>query len=75
MIKAVDLTEEYPCNCGVCIVTIVVRDVAKVQRVELHLSIASSGVDRKQDRPGDQASDEADDNANLEISKEDEAIK
>ncbi len=75
MIKTVDLTEEYPCNCGVCIVTIVVRNVAKVQGVELHLAIASSGVDRKQDRPGNQASYEADDNANLEISKEDEAIE
>jgi len=75
IMKAVNLTEEYPPNCGVCIETILVRNIGKSQEVKLHQSSASSGIDRKQDGPGDQAPDKADYNADLEISKKKKAIE
>lgn len=68
-------TEEYPCNPGMCIVAIFVRDIAKCQEVQLHESVASRGVDRKQDGPGDQTSDQADGDADLEIAKEKVSIE
>lgn len=70
-----NLTEEHPSDCGVCIETILVRNIAKSQEVKLHQSSASSGIDRKQDGPGNQAPDEADYSADLEISKKKEAIE
>ena len=64
------LTEEYPANEGVCIVSILgVRYVAEADHVQLDLPSTTSSIDGEQDRPCDQTADETNSHRDLEVAQ------
>jgi hypothetical protein len=70
-----DEAEEDPCDKGVSVESILVRNVAETQHVQTSLSTASCSIDGEEDGPCDASTNEGDEDQDFEEAEEQVAIE
>lgn len=68
-------TKENPCDEDMCIVSVLVNNIAEAEEVQLRLAAMTCSIDGKEDRPGHEATDQTCCGGNLEIAEKQEPIE